>query len=147
MTEAAPRVEVNKGVVQRLVDEAINAWRIEVIDELFEPEAGAKARRDFTSCRAAFPDWTMELVELVAEDEVVVARFKCRGTHLGPWMNKDPTGKAMEVDEVFFFRFRGGLITETWALEDTWTRQRQLGFLRRTSPGSVFRSDLTRQEQ
>ncbi|CAN5737750.1 hypothetical protein BH20ACT23_BH20ACT23_29270 [soil metagenome] len=35
----------------------------------------------------------------------------------------------MAVDEIFFFRFDDGLIKEMWALEDTWTRKRQLGLL------------------
>jgi predicted ester cyclase len=78
--------------------------------------------------RARSRTWVLDLQEMVAEGDVVVARWKCRGTHSGRWMGKEPTGKAMEVDEVFFFRFKDGLIDDMWGLEDTWTRQRQLGF-------------------
>jgi hypothetical protein len=33
----------------------------------------------------------------------------------------------MSVDEVYFFRFEGDRIRDMWALEDTWSRMRQLG--------------------
>jgi predicted ester cyclase len=69
----------------------------------------------------------MELKEMVAEGDTVVARFKCRGTHKGEWRGEEPTGKKIAVDEVFFFRFAEGVISDMWALEDTWTRKRQLG--------------------
>jgi predicted ester cyclase len=52
----------------------------------------------------------MELKEMVAEGDTVVARFKCRGTHKGEWRGEEPTGKKIAVDEVFFFRFAEGVI-------------------------------------
>lgn len=120
-------LEMNKRAVRRVVDEVINSWQLARIDELFNSEAAERARRDFTSFHSAFPDWWMELLELVAEADTVVARFKCRGTHRGPWMGKEPSGKRMEVDEVFFFRFRDAKIEKVWALEDSKTRIEQLG--------------------
>jgi predicted ester cyclase len=119
--------ERNKEVVKRLVADTINEWRMEELDGFFTPEAAPRARKDFESFKRAFPDWQMEIKELIAEGDTVVARFKCHGTHLGPWQGDEPTGKAMAVDEVFFFRFDRGHIREMWALEDTWTRMRQLG--------------------
>jgi predicted ester cyclase len=121
-------VEENKAVVRRLIEGGINAWRPSVFDEVFTNSAVERAYRDFGSFKSAFSDWVMDLQELIAEGDVVVARFKCRGTHSGTWLGHEPTGKAMEVDEVFFFRFRNRLIDDMWSLEDTWTRQRQLGF-------------------
>jgi predicted ester cyclase len=120
--------QANKKAVRHLIDQGINAWSLSVLDEVFTAEAREGARRDFRSFKSAFPDWEMDLQEMVAEGAVVVARFKCRGTHLGKWMGKEPTGKPMEVDEVFFFRFLDGLIDDVWGLEDTATRQSQLGF-------------------
>ena len=71
----------------------------------------------------------MELKELVAEGDTVVARFKCNGAHTGRWQGDEPTNKRMSVDEIFFFRFQDGLINDLWTLEDTWNRKRQLGLL------------------
>jgi predicted ester cyclase len=119
--------ERNKEVVSRLVVDVINEWRIDELGRFFSPEAASRAREDFESFRSTFPDWQMEIKELIAEGDTVVARFVCHGTHLGPWQSDEPTGKTMAVDEVFFFRFDSGRIRAMWALEDTWTRMRQLG--------------------
>jgi predicted ester cyclase len=78
--------------------------------------------------RASFPDVQMETVELVAEGDTVVGRFTCSGTHDGEWRGHPPTGRRFErVDEVYFFRLRDGKIAESWGLEDTLDRLRQLG--------------------
>ena len=117
-----------KAVVMRLIDEVLNGGRLEVIDEIYSPEMAAGARKWIEPFRVAFPDVRMQTVELVAEGERVVGRFRCSGTQLGPWRGKDPTGKSMhDIDEVYFFTVRGGPITEAWGLEDTAKRLRQLG--------------------
>ena len=59
----------------------------------------------------------------------VAARFKCSGTHRGEMMGIAPTGRHMEVDEVYFLRVQDGKFVEFWGLEDNLTRMRQLGLL------------------
>jgi len=115
-----------KAHIRRLVDEVMNSNNLDVLDELCSPRLEPKLRSAFTQFRAAFPDWHQELLELVAEDSTVVARFRCTGTHLGVWQGLEPTGRTMRIDEVYFFRFADNLIAGMWGLEDTWTRMRQL---------------------
>jgi predicted ester cyclase len=55
-----------------------------VIDELYSPQRAEAARRWVEPFRLAFPDVEMQTVELVAEGDRVVGRFRCSGTHLGP---------------------------------------------------------------
>ncbi len=117
-----------KTIVRRFVDEAVNGGRDDVVDELFAAELTATARDWFGAFRASFPDMRMELVELVAEDDTVVARFECSATHLGDWRGHAPTGRRFEkVDEVYFFRFSGDRIAAVWGIEDTLDRFEQLG--------------------
>jgi predicted ester cyclase len=117
-----------KQVVARMIDEVLNGGQLEVIDEIYAPEMAAAARNWIEPFRVAFPDVRMETVELVAEGERVVGRFRCSGTNLGPWRGREPTGKRMhDIDEVYFFTVRRGRITEAWGLEDTAKRIRQLG--------------------
>lgn len=117
-----------KDVVVRLIEEVLNGGRLEVIDEIYAPEMAPAARKWIEPFRIAFPDVEMKTVELVSEGERVVGRFRCSGTHLGPWRGQEPTGKRMhDIDEVYFFSVRGGRITEAWGLEDTAKRLRQLG--------------------
>jgi predicted ester cyclase len=117
-----------KSVVRRLIEEVLNGGRLEVIDELYTPEMARGARRWITPFRESFPDVHMEIVDLIAEGEKVVGRFHCSGTNLGPWRGQPPTGRRFErVDEVYIFRVKDGRISEAWGIEDTRSRERQLG--------------------
>ena len=120
--------EENKAMVRRMV-EGINAGDIDAtVDELFAPRAARRVKRLFTSFRSAFPDWREEIVELVAEGNTVAGRFRCSGTHRGEFLGEAPTGKRMEVEEVFF-RVDDGKFVDFWALEDSMSRMRQLGLV------------------
>jgi predicted ester cyclase len=122
-------VEENKAMLRRLVDEGLNAGNMDVVDELFTPELAEQQKKGQTAYRSAFPDWREEVVDLVAEEDKVVGRFKCSGTHRGEMMGIAPTGRRMEVDEVYFLRVEDGKFVEFWGLEDNLTRMRQLGLL------------------
>jgi predicted ester cyclase len=120
--------EENKAMLRRLV-EAINRADMNVVDELFAPEVAGQAKQNFTAFRSAFPDWREKVVDMVAEDDKVIGRFKCSGTHRGEMMGIAPTGRRMQVDEVYFLRVENGKFVEFWGLEDNLTRMRQLGLL------------------
>ena len=129
-------MEENKAMVRRLV-EGINAGDIEdTVDELLAPRAARRVKRLFTEFYTAFPDWREEIVELVAEGNTVAGRFRCSGTHRGEFLGEAPTGKRMEVEEVFFLRAEDGKFVDFWALEDSLGRMRQLGLLHSRSSGS-----------
>jgi predicted ester cyclase len=68
-------------------------------------------------------------VELVAEVDAVVGRFRCSCTHRGEFLGEAPTGRRMEVEEVFFLQAEDGSFVEFWALEDSLGRMQQLGLL------------------
>jgi predicted ester cyclase len=125
--EPAPNSDP-KSVVRRLVDEVMNAGRLDVIDEIYTPQMAPAARRWITPFRKSFPDVRMDILDLIAEGEKVVGRFHCSGTNLGPWRGNPPTGRRFDrVDEVYLFRIVEGRITEAWGLEDAISRERQLG--------------------
>ena len=113
-------------MVQRVV-EAINAGDEDVaVDELFAPRAARRVKRLFAEFRSAFPDWREEIVELVAEGNTVAGRLRCSGTHRCEFLGDAPTGRHMEVEEVFFLRAEDGRFVDFWALEDSLSRMRQL---------------------
>jgi predicted ester cyclase len=115
-----------KLLVRRLVDDVINANTLAALDDIATPALARTLRRAFDQFRAAFPDWHQEIVELVAEGNTVVAHFRCTGTQHGPWQDLQPTGRAMSIDEVYFFRVTNDRLARVWGLEDTWTRHQQL---------------------
>jgi predicted ester cyclase len=121
--------EENKVMVRRMV-EGINAGVEEAtVDELFAPRAARRVKRLFAEFRTAFPDWQEKIVQLVAEGDAVAGRFRCSGTHRGEFLGEAPTGKRMDVEEVFFLRVEEGEFVDFWGLEDSLNRMRQLGLL------------------
>ena len=117
-----------KAVVRRLVDEVMNAQRLDALDELCTPSMARRWRRWVAPFLASFPDMRMEIVQLVAEGDIVVGRFTCSATHTGEWRGHAATGRRfVNVDEVYFFTFEDGRIADAWGLEDTLDRMRQLG--------------------
>lgn len=116
-----------KHVVRRLIHEVMNHGDLSVLDELYSPRLAPVARRWVEPFLASFSDLRMRIVELVAEDETVVGRFACSGTHTGTWLGQPATGRRFtDVTEVYFFRVVDGRIVRAWGLEDTANRLRQL---------------------
>jgi predicted ester cyclase len=117
-----------KNTIRRLIDEVMNDGHLEVLDEIYEPRLARAARAWIAPFQASFPDMRMEIVDLIAEGDQVVGRFRCSGTHTGDWRGHPPTGRRFErIDEVAIFRFRDGKIVQAWSLEDTLRRLEQLG--------------------
>ncbi len=145
--------EQNKLLIQRLVEEAVNQGNLDVLAEVADGEFAQAARQWVGPFRAAFPDFSMEIVDLVAEEKVpeekvaeekvaeeevaegkvaeeekVAAHFRCSGTHLGEWMGRPPSGRRFQdVDEIYIFRVRNGKLTDATGVEDNLSRMRQLG--------------------
>jgi len=120
--------EQNKLLIQRLVQEAVNQANLDVLAEVADGEFAQAARQWVGPFRAAFPDFSMEIVDLVAEEEKVAAHFRCSGTHLGEWMGRPPSGRRFQdVDEIYIFRVRNGKLTDATGVEDNLSRMRQLG--------------------
>ncbi|WP_230534298.1 ester cyclase [Microvirga roseola] len=104
-------------LIQRLVEKAISGRDLVALDDLSAPVLAPKLRPAFMQFREAFDDWRQTDVELVAEGETVVARFRCEGTQNGDWLGTPATGRKMRIND--------GRIARLWGLEDTWTRRRQ----------------------
>jgi predicted ester cyclase len=120
--------EANKRLVRRLVEEVVNERNPEPLDELAEGAFAMLARRWISPFESAFPDFRMEIVELVAEGDTVVAHFKCSGTHRGDWLGVGATGRRFEdVDEIYIFHIQNGVLSSAIGVEDNLSRLRQLG--------------------
>ena len=121
--------------MRRLVEEGVNVRSLAILDEVAEGEFAEVARRWICPFRGAFPDFRMEIVELVEEGHTVVGHFRCSGTHLGEWLGIAPTGRRFEaVDEIYVFRVRDGKLVEALGVEDNLSRLRQLGIGLRPEP-------------
>jgi predicted ester cyclase len=122
--------EHNKRLVHRLV-EIVNERNLDSIDEVATGQIASEARRWIGPFRDSFPDFHMDVIDVIADDEKVMGYFKCSGTHQGEWRGHAPTGRRFEaVDEVYVFRVEEGKLASALAVvEDNLTRLRQLGLL------------------
>jgi predicted ester cyclase len=122
--------EHNKQLVHRLV-EIVNARDFDSIDEVATGQIAGDARRWVGPFRDSFPDFHMEVVDAIAEDDKVVGHFKCSGTHSGEWRGRPPTGRRFEgIDEIYVFSVEGGKLAAALAVvEDNLTRLQQLGLV------------------
>lgn len=122
--------EHSKALVRRLV-EIVNARDLDAISEVASGEVAGGAARWIGPFARSFPDFRMDVVDVVAEPDKVVGYFTCSGTNRGPWRGRPPTGRRFEaVDEIYIFRIRDGkLDSVVVAVEDNLTRSRQLGLL------------------
>ena len=124
-------IEENKALVRRFYDEVWNGGDVAFAHEVFAedyvrhdlrptealpgPAGQQKIAADF---RAAFPDLTMTLDLLLAEGDLVAARWTARGTNTGAWGGQGPTGRAVEFCGVNIWRLRDGKAVEIWNHRD-----------------------------
>lgn len=81
--------------------------------------------------RAAFPDLTYDIEEVIAERDIVAFRLVMHGTHKGPLPGSGlpGTGKRVTVRQMHMARVADGKVAEHWALRDDLGMMRQLGLI------------------
>lgn len=124
---------------QERMGEAINTGALEVLDEVMSPgvvdndpgpdqgpgPAGFKAL--FSGMRAAFPDLSVSVEHLVADDDNVAFAYRIQGTHQGDFHGVAPTGRSIDARGMQISRFENGRIVERWGSSDEAGIMRQLG--------------------
>ncbi|MBE2268860.1 MAG: ester cyclase [Anaerolinea sp.] len=135
--------ERNKAAVQRFYDEAIGKGNSSVIDELMCSEfvhhgdalfpyiGGSEAiKQGIGGVKSAYPDSHTVIEDMVAEDDIVVVRLNWHGTHLGPFMGKEPSGRVHHWAGISTYRFtEDGKIIERWANQDVLPQLADLGMI------------------
>lgn len=76
---------------------------------------------------AGFPDLHYDVQELVSHADRVVARWIATGTHSGPFMGVQPTGRHVTVPGTDEFRAADGRLAETWVCSDMLGLLAQIG--------------------
>jgi predicted ester cyclase len=119
--------EDNKQLVRRLVHEVVGRRNPDVLDDVAAGQFAQVAKRWVQPFQSAFPDFEMEIVDLIAEDDKVVAHFRCSGTQRGEWLGVVASGRRFErVDEIYIFEVTNGKLAAALGIEDNLTRMRQL---------------------
>jgi steroid delta-isomerase-like uncharacterized protein len=133
----ATTVEENKAIMTGQLP-IWNDGDYDLADELFHPEAitpdAPQLPRGPEGCkevarvfRAAFPDFRMTVEDVVAENDLVVCRFRQTGTHQGDLFGIAPTGRSVDFGEMAICQIAGGQIVSTWFQTDMLALMSQLG--------------------
>ena len=72
----------------------------------------------FDYVRSAFPDLSADIKQQVVEGETVVTHVELSGTHTGPFLGAEPTGREGTWSVVYLDKFEDGKVVEHTA--DGW---------------------------
>lgn len=81
------------------------------------------------TARAGFPDWRLDIDEMLGEGGLVAVRLTSSGTHTGTFVGFPPTGRRFAVTEAMLFRVEGDRIREIRILPNLIGQLRQLGLM------------------
>lgn len=120
-------------IARRDLDEAVSCWRPGAIDRLApvgELRAPDGLREYFGALFRAMPDFAYELLDVVADGEIVAVRWRTTGTFSGdPYQGLRATGRRVVGEGADVLRVEGGLITRNDSYWDDSDVARQLGLL------------------
>jgi predicted ester cyclase len=124
---------------RRVVEEILNQGDFAVANELISPDCvhhvpggqpvpGLAALRDWVALTLSiFPDFHAIVEDEIAEDDRVVQRITCYGTHEGEFPGVQPTGRQVEFQLIEISRAgTDGRITEHWSSAELPSLLRQL---------------------
>jgi steroid delta-isomerase-like uncharacterized protein len=77
--------------------------------------------------RSAFPGFTTEIKDMIAEGDRVAVHHVHRGTHAGDFNGIPATGRPIAVTGIEIVRVHDGQIAEFWHLDDFLGLMQQLG--------------------
>ncbi|MGI5940465.1 MAG: ester cyclase [Thermoleophilia bacterium] len=132
-------IEHNKEVARRFIDEIVNAQQMDVADELLHPEyilyfPGASRpilREDLSAfveeLHSGFPDFTVEIKNMIAEGDMAAMLVAMRGTHEGTFQGLRPTEREIDLVAQIFIEFIDGKIRVDRPLFDQMELLLQLG--------------------
>ena len=130
--------EENKAIARRAYD-AINRNDLDALEEMVDsditdhdPAPGQGpglegVKQYFSSLHAAFPDVHMDVEDMIAEGEKVVARVSVSGTHQGEFLGIEPTGNRVTIKGIDILRITDGRVVEHWGNFDDLGMLQQLG--------------------
>ncbi len=140
MATAQLSTDLNKSVVRRMYEEALNNGKLDVLDELAAPDyqehnpfpgqpsgiEGLKAR--FADVVTGL-DPNYKLNQIIAEGDMVVVHWTMTGTHQGKIVGIAPTGRTVTFSGIDIYRLHDGKLAEHWHVIDSLQMLQQLGMI------------------
>ena len=132
-TEENTATEVNKAIVRRYVEEVWTKRNIDALEEVYPspdlveqygptgqglPSLG-DAKEYVRKVQAAFPDLSVTIEDMIAEEDRVAVRTTWRGTYEGePIGGIEPTNKTITVSGNVIWRIVDSKVVHIWGTDD-----------------------------
>lgn len=134
--------EDNKTLVRRALKEVYENGALELADEFVHPSfvdhepahadrttGPESVKRTARQLLAAFGDLRFDVEDEIAEGDKVVQLVTMSGTHNGPLLGREPSGRAFAVRHIYIWRIADGKIVEHWGSRDDLALLQQIGLL------------------
>ncbi|MBO0949811.1 ester cyclase [Fibrella forsythiae] len=102
----------NKKLLLNIVDNLFNKGDTTYADSYFVPEFAREEKAFTQQIRAAFPDLLITVDILVAEKDMVAARWIANGTQKGIFLGVSPTNKKVTWKGSWFWTFKNGQVID-----------------------------------
>jgi steroid delta-isomerase-like uncharacterized protein len=135
-------IESNKALVRRLYEEGFNQGNLDVVDEfvatdvvthdpiiLDAPTGPDSIRGGIEMIRKAFPDFRVEVLDVIAEGDKVASYLLMSGTNTGDYRRRGATHKQGTMRAFFLWRVADGTLVENWGMADRFQFLQQLGIV------------------
>jgi len=93
----------------------------------FSPPNTEGVKIGIKNLHSAFPDFSLNIEDLVVNGDTVWGRMTGRGTHEKQFGPLAPTGKKFEITVIDIMRFAEGKLVEHWGVADRLSLMEQLG--------------------
>lgn len=133
--------ESNESLVRQGYENGFNERKLEIFDEIIAPDfidheapdqtlRGPNQVKEIVRWLAAgFPDFRIQVEDLVADGDQVWVHVTGSGTHEGEFQGLPATGRHFEARSVDMWQVRDGKLAEHRAVRDDLSMMRQLGAL------------------
>jgi len=138
ITAEQQSIEKHKAIVIKAHEEVWSKGNTELIDTLYSDNyiahwsVGGDMSKEglkqmIVETRKIFPDLKEEIVQIIAEGDLVVTYFTSSGTMKSAMHGIPPTDKSASRPEIAIHRIENGKIAEQWTVADRLSLLEQLG--------------------
>lgn len=129
-SETPSWTRTNRALAERWFHEVWNERQDDTVDELLQPETHGHLEGEgvvdvemFKSVRHAllssFSDLHLEVLDIVAERDMVVVRWRMTGTHDGDGLGIPASQQPVDVPGITWLTFQDGKVAKGW---DAWNQ-------------------------
>ena len=124
--------EKNKRIVQNFFDRVWNRGYVDEIQNFIAPDyeaiglateievRGIKGvKKNVQETRSRYPDFTIQIDDMIAEGDKVASRLRLRGTPVHQQATTWERG-ALTYPELIFHQLKNGKIIKAWSIGSTW---------------------------